>query len=251
MRKKPILMLTAAALSATILFSGCSSLYGTDSNLINALPDYNFSEMNFVQREEPKDGQPMATITTSMGEIKIVLYPDYAPNTVQNFINRANEGFYDNKPIYAVVENVYFITGANNADGTGGTTNDGQLIPNECSVDLWPFGGAVLGFSETQGYSDSRFVIVDRYELDETGINALRELKDDDGNQRLPDALIDELAKGSVAGLAGIYTVFGQTIEGLDVVKAITAIVTTEDNRYAPETTITIEKVVISEYHSS
>lgn len=246
-------MISATLLAgAVLLSSGCSlmNLSSSDVTLVNALKDYDFSKMNLIQRQEPVDGQPMATIKTSMGEIQIVLYPEQAPKTVDNFINRANDGFYNNKPIYAVVENVYFITGANEEDGSGGTTNDGQLIPNECSVDLWPFQGAVIGFSETQGFSDSRFCIIDKFELTDEDVTELRSMTDDEGNRCIPDTIIDELKKGSIAGLAGLYTVFGQTIKGLDVVQKITAIVTTEENNYAPADKIMIESVVISEYHA-
>ena len=47
---------------------------------------------------------PIATITMKGGkQIKIELYPDVAPNTVNNFISLANKGFYDGLIFHRVI----------------------------------------------------------------------------------------------------------------------------------------------------
>jgi peptidyl-prolyl cis-trans isomerase B (cyclophilin B) len=52
--------------------------------------------------------KPIATLVFSNGkEIKIRLYPDKAPNTVKNFIDLANSGFYDGTPVHRIEE--YFV----------------------------------------------------------------------------------------------------------------------------------------------
>ena len=49
--------------------------------------------------------KPSATILFSNGtEITVRLYPDKAPNTVNNFISLANAGFYDGSPVHRIVE---------------------------------------------------------------------------------------------------------------------------------------------------
>lgn len=51
---------------------------------------------------------PIATLIFSNGkEIKIRLYPDKAPNTVKNFIDLANSGYYDGTPVHRIEE--YFV----------------------------------------------------------------------------------------------------------------------------------------------
>lgn len=51
---------------------------------------------------------PIATLVFSNGkEIQIRLYPDKAPNTVKNFIDLANSGFYDGTPVHRIEE--YFL----------------------------------------------------------------------------------------------------------------------------------------------
>ncbi len=49
--------------------------------------------------------KPIATILFSNGtEITVRLYPNKAPNTVDNFISLANSGFYDGSPVHRIVE---------------------------------------------------------------------------------------------------------------------------------------------------
>ena len=43
------------------------------------------STLELVQTREPENGDPIATIKTSLGDIKVVLYPEYAPNAVKKF----------------------------------------------------------------------------------------------------------------------------------------------------------------------
>ena len=52
--------------------------------------------------------KPIATLVFSNGkEVRFRLYPDKAPNTVNNFIYLANSGFYDGLPVHRIVE--YFV----------------------------------------------------------------------------------------------------------------------------------------------
>ncbi len=132
-------LITASAL----LFGGCS-LFG--GNAKSAVLDYDFSEMELIQLQEPEEGRMAAVIKTSMGDITAVLYPEYAPKAVQNFVNRANEGYYDNTKIYENYEKLFVATGSSN-DGATGATDDGKLIENEYSPKLWPFKGALCAYS--------------------------------------------------------------------------------------------------------
>ena len=64
---------------------------------------------------------PIATIIMKKGgEIKVELYPDKAPNTVNNFISLANSGFYDDLIFHRVIKG-FMIQGGDPAGiGTGG-----------------------------------------------------------------------------------------------------------------------------------
>ena len=64
---------------------------------------------------------PEATITFESGEtITLELYPDAAPQSVRNFIYLANQGFFDNGPIWRVEKDGLIQGGAHQADGSDG-----------------------------------------------------------------------------------------------------------------------------------
>ncbi len=223
--KKTIISAAALLLTASLL-GGCSLFGGGQST--NAIGTYNFEEMNLVQLEEPAEGMDVAVFETSEGTMTAVLYTEYAPNTVGNFKARAKEGFYDGKPFFAVLNGIYGITGASDDEGTEGITDDGKFIPNECSVDLWPFKGALLGYATNGyaanvGYSDSRFFFCGAVEMTDANMDELRGYTDTEtSRQVIPETLINALRdRGSVASLAGSYTVFGQVINGFETLDKI------------------------------
>lgn len=220
MNIKRKLAVILAGITAITAFSGCSMLGGQTTN---ALGSYDFTEMNLVQLDKPADGQDVAVIETNVGTITAVLYAEFAPNTVANFKKRAEEGFYDGKPFFALQKGIYAITGASNDEGTEGITDDGKYIENECSVNLWPFKGALLGYSTQQGYSDSRFFFTGALEITEENKKELRGYTNQETSaQVIPEELITAFEKrGSVPGFAGAYTVFGQVINGFDVLDKI------------------------------
>ena len=220
MNLKRKLAAVLAGITAITAFSGCSMLGGQTTN---ALGSYDFTEMNLVQLDKPADGQDVAVIETNVGTITAVLYAEFAPKTVANFKKRAEEGFYDGKPFFALQKGIYAITGASNDEGTEGITDDGKYIENECSVNLWPFKGALLGYSTQQGYSDSRFFFTGAIEITEENKKELRGYTNQETSaQVIPEELITAFEKrGSVPGFAGAYTVFGQVINGFDVLDKI------------------------------
>ncbi len=67
---------------------------------------------------------PMAAIKIEGYEkpITVKLYPEYAPNTVRNFIALANSGFYNGLIIHRVEKGFVIQTGDPKGDGNGGPT---------------------------------------------------------------------------------------------------------------------------------
>lgn len=66
------------------------------------------------------DSLPEATIQTDKGDIVLELYEDDAPNTVANFINLAEKGFYDGLKFHRVIDNFMIQTGDPQGTGAGG-----------------------------------------------------------------------------------------------------------------------------------
>ncbi|MBQ9383532.1 MAG: peptidylprolyl isomerase [Ruminiclostridium sp.] len=241
---------------AGILLAGIMTLTGCfgagNDNGLNTKPIYNYdySQMKLVQFDEPYEGQPVADIETTLGNFRVVLYPEYAPNTVQNFIDRAKEGYYNGKPIYGIYEKSLFTTGAENEQKNSGVTSDGAPIPNEYSVNLWPFKGALCSYNGRVGYGDSRFFAIYDHELTDEQKQQLRDFTKEDGSKLFPDELCDAMIeKGGIADFMGGYTVFAQTIEGIDVIEKICS-AEIDPNTYDPVEPISINKVTVGEYHA-
>ena len=85
MGKRSGLMLIAAMIMALNISAGCSG----KSDLKAAVP--------------PPDPRPRAIIKTRFGEMELKLYPDLAPNHVENFIKLAKSGFYDGTIFHRVI----------------------------------------------------------------------------------------------------------------------------------------------------
>lgn len=246
-RLKKLLILPLAA--SCLLTSGCASLFGQPYT--SKALDYDFSEMTMVQLEEPKEGQLAAVIHTTLGDMTALLYPEYAPNTVNNFVNRANDGYYDNTKIYVVYQSRFAATGSSSNDGSTGASNDGKLIENEYTPNLWPFKGALCSYSGTQGYGDSRYMICNTFEFTDEDKETLKSAKNKNGGQLFPQELIDAwIEYGSLPTLSGFQTVFGQIIDGMDVMEQIMS-VEVDEKTAVPKEDIFVKHIDIIEYHKN
>lgn len=65
-------------------------------------------------------GELTATIHTNKGDIDLTLYPDSAPLAVANFVNLAQQDFYDGLKFHRVIENFMIQGGDPLGTGTGG-----------------------------------------------------------------------------------------------------------------------------------
>ncbi len=126
-----------------------------------------------------------ATIKTAGGDIGIRLHADKAPNTVNNFVFLAREGFYDGVIFHRVINNFMVQTGDPTGRGTGGP---GYQFEDEFHPDLSHDGPGVLSMANSgPGTNGSQFFIT-HIETD---------------------------------WLNGKHTVFGYVTSGMDIVLAI------------------------------
>ena len=70
---------------------------------------------------------PRVRFVTTAGKIYVRLYPEWAPLTVENFLNLANAGYYDNNPWFRIVPDFVVQSGDPSADAPG----PGYTIPAE------------------------------------------------------------------------------------------------------------------------
>lgn len=82
---------------------------------------------------------PILTITMENGDVmKAELYPEIAPNTVNNFISLVNKGFYDGLIFHRVINGFMIQGGCPNGNGMGGPgyTIKGEFAQNGFANDL-------------------------------------------------------------------------------------------------------------------
>lgn len=75
-----------------------------------------------------KGPHPRVRIVTTEGNIYLELYPEWAPLTVENFLNLANRGYYDGNPWFRIVPDFVVQTGDPTGNGNG---DAGYVIPAE------------------------------------------------------------------------------------------------------------------------
>ena len=138
----------------------------------------------------------MITITMEDGkEIKLELYPEAAPITVQNFIDLVNKGFYNGLTFHRVIPGFMIQGGCPKGNGTGGP---GYQIKGEFAQN-----GVKNPIRHTRGV-----------------ISMARSMMPDSAGSQF------FIMHQDAPHLDGAYAAFGKVIEGMDTVDAIAAVPT-------------------------
>ncbi|KXS15935.1 hypothetical protein M427DRAFT_305753 [Gonapodya prolifera JEL478] len=72
-----------------------------------------------------------AIIRTTLGDVHLRLFPEYAPKAVENFSGLARKGYYDGLKFHRVIKGFMLQTGDPNGDGTGGESLWGGEFEDE------------------------------------------------------------------------------------------------------------------------
>lgn len=239
--KKIALLLTLAIAMFTL--AACSSSAKDDTskkeNSNNEAKTEKKTEPKLVQLDDKVEkGQPVATIETTEGTVKIKLFPKEAPKAVENFITHAKDGYYDGLLFHRVIDNFMIQSGDPKGDGTGGESIWKKPFKNEISNNLYHFRGALAMANAGPDTNGSQFYIVQNKFL------TADQIKND--SIQYTDSVKEayEKLKG-VPSLDGSYTVFGQTIEGLDIVDKIAETEVGANDK--PEKDIKIKTIKITE----
>jgi peptidyl-prolyl cis-trans isomerase B (cyclophilin B) len=146
--------------------------------------------MELYQRKTDPAGDEIAVVTTPKGTIKFEFYGKDAPNHVAGFIELAESGFYDGTRWHRVVPG-FVIQGGDpytrTGEGPPGTGGPGYHVAAEFNSRSHLDGTVAMARSQERDSAGSQFYI----------------------------------CLGPQAFLDHEYTVFGQVIEGLDVVHSI------------------------------
>ena len=134
---------------------------------------------------------PVVTITMENGDVmKAELYPEIAPNTVNNFISLVKKGFYDGLIFHRVIKGFMIQGGDPVGNGTGGPgySIKGEFSQNGVKNDLKHTEGVLsMARSMAPNSAGSQFFIMHK----------------------------------NSPHLDGSYAAFGKVIEGMDVVNSI------------------------------
>ena len=150
------------------------------------------------------------------GVIKLELYPDVAPITVDNFVSLAKDGFYDGLIFHRVIKG--FMIQGGDPDGTGfggsGKTIKGEFKQNGVENDISHVRGVIsMARSQKMDSASSQFFIV---QADSTYLD-------------------------------GAYAAFGRVTEGMDVVDEIASVKTDRNDRPYEDVVIKTIRVIENE----
>lgn len=207
--KKYIKLILTVTLMSSLLLVGCGN---SKTNNESEKPSTK-NESTDTQSNESNENLPIATITIDgYGVVEAELYPEIAPNTVNNFIDLANKGFYDNLKFHRIIKGFMIQGGDPKGNGTGGP------------------GYSIEGEFTSNGFANS---------LKHTkGVLSMARSQDPDsaGSQFF-------IMTGDSPHLDGEYAAFGKVISGLDIVEKIENVKTGSND--APEKDVVIKSITV------
>ncbi len=175
------------------------------------------------QIRSPQQGDTVATMKTTLGEIKILLFPEAAPKAVENFVTHAKNGYYTGIIFHRVIPDFMIQGGDPTGTGRGGESIWGSSFEDEFSVDYHNIRGALSMANAGPSTNGSQFFIVQAKEVDAGLLSQMEQLAD----RGFPTECVEDYkALGGTPWLDFKHTVFGQVVEGMDVVDAIATVKT-------------------------
>lgn len=171
--------------------------------------------------------KPIATLNIrDYGTIKIELYPDKAPNTVNNFIMLSNNGFYDGLTFHRILKDFMIQGGDRTGDGSGSPSLayldnsiskgsdadkdyniDGEFLQNNYEANTLKLEKGVIAMARNDFSSYASYYP----SLVEKGYNS-------SGSQFFIMTTDDNIS------LTGYYAGFGKVIEGFDVLEKVASV---------------------------
>lgn len=228
------------------------------------------------QLDMPKDGDTIAVVHTSYGDIKMRLFPEQAPKAVTNFVNLAKAGKYNNSLFSKVTKDfminggycgtssygdvfedefcdkLFNIRGAVAMSNTGADTNESAFFINQKNPEAykneggWEHLASQWDTIKTQlaNYKDSNLLsaFIEKngtncYDTDSVP-DSVKKLYEENGGNAYLDGAYNAVDRG--------YTVFAQVIDGMDIVDKIASAKVDKDG--IPVKNIVIKSVEITQY---
>lgn len=204
MNRKQLLLLLLATLMVFLM--GCSSKVSEDNTEAKEITGFDPTIVDYTT-------VPVASLELESGEvIKLALFPELAPNTVNNFISLSTSGFYDGLIFHRVIPG-FMIQGGDplgNGMGNPGYSIKGEFTSNDFENNLTHIKGVLsMARSQDNDSAGSQFFIM----------------------------------QADYHSLDGQYASFGYVIEGIETVDQISAVETAK--RDMPKEPVTIKSISI------
>lgn len=173
---------------------------------------------------QAQDKETKVLLKTNQGDITVKLYND-TPKHRDNFIKLVNEGWFNGSPFHRVI-NKFMIQGGQNADGR---VDPGYTIPAEIKPNHYHFKGTLAAarmadqVNPKKNSSGSQFYIVQGEVYTPQQLERFRDYYGKTFTKEMVDVYT---TLGGTPHLDGDYTVFGEVVEGLDIVDKIAAVKT-------------------------
>ncbi len=235
---------------------------------------------------------PKATLHTTMGDIEIAFFPEYAPKTVENFLTHAKEGYYDGLIFHRVINDFMIQGGDPQGTGIGGESIWGEPFQDELSPQLYNFRGAISMANSGVDTNGSQFFIVQskgnqfanlpdmlysnrvQNNIERIQKNVNKMLAEGKDKKEIEQYITEENKKIEATINAGVpeyygkmlepviakyqevggtphldnkHAVFGQVINGMDVVDKIAAVEQNPQNN-KPVTDVVINSITVVGY---
>ena len=194
--------------------------------------------MSAYQLREVKAGDIVALMHTNMGDIKIKFFPKEAPKAVENFTTHAKNGYYNGIVFHRVIKDFMIQGGDPTATGMGGESVFGDNFEDEFDPALHNLRGALSMANAGPGTNGSQFFIVQASSVPANMLSQMRGMAD----RGFPEDITAAYAElGGTPWLDYHHTVFGQVVDGMDVVDKIAEVPV--DERDKPVSDVVIESI--------
>lgn len=170
--------------------------------------------MSYPQLDLQNQQGPKATIKTNRGDIQIVLFPEHAPKTVENFIELSKKGYYDGVIFHRVIPEFMIQGGDPTGTGMGGESIYGEAFEDEFSDKLFNLKGALSMANAGPNTNGSQFFIVQSNQMPDNMIGQMQDAG-------FPEEIVEAYRKGGTPWLDFRHTVFGHVLDGMSVVEEI------------------------------
>lgn len=232
-------LICVSALILCMAFVGC----GEDKNSKNAenkkLEEVETPKGEGIQFVEEKDAEVIADIEIEgYGTVTVALFKEKAPKAVENFVTLSKNGYYEGVSFHRVMKDFMIQGGDPTGTGFGGESAFGQEFEDEFSDELFPYRGALCMANAGKNTNGSQFFIVQTSQVDASYTQQLRAIG--------AEQIADNYEKiGGTPWLWYAHTVFGQVLDGMEVVDAVASVKTDGNNK--PLEDVLIKKITIRE----